>query len=69
MDQELRSTNGIETDIGWIKRSLERIEKKVDCLEKKTVDLLIWKAKVIGVSIGGSAVISFIVSILIKIFR
>ena len=59
MDTEQRSTNGIETDIEWIKKSLSRIEKKMECLEKKTIDLLIWKAKIIGISIGGSAVISF----------
>ena len=68
MDKEPRSLNGIETDIEWIKEILERIENKVDCLEKKTINLMMWRAKIIGISIGVSALISTI-GVLITFFR
>jgi len=68
MDKEPRSLNGIETDIEWIKEILERIENKVDCLEKKTINLMMWRAKIIGISIGVSALISTI-GVLIRFFR
>lgn len=68
MESTNRSLNGVETDIDWIKETLERIEKKVDCLEKKTINLLVWRAKIIGISIGISALISTI-GVLIRFYK
>ena len=70
-----RSVNGIETDITWIKKSLDRIEKNFDAIDKKMDNfanklerITNWKAKIIGISIGGSAGISLLISLL-KLFK
>ena len=68
MTKKTLGLNGIKTDISWIKETLERIEGKVNCLEKKTISLLVWRAKIIGISIGVSALISTI-GVLIRFYK
>ena len=69
----------VNTDIGWIKKSLTRLEKKIDDRDEKMEKKIdkheeeikantMWRWKVIGISIGGSAIIS-IVTLIFKFTR
>lgn len=59
--KDIRTLNGVDTDIKWIIATLERLEGKQDKHEKITQSLVNWKWKIIGISIGGSTVISTLI--------
>lgn len=63
MNNEERETlTGLNVHIKYIRETLVRLEGKIDEVENQTVDLLKWKWKIIGISIGGATTISIIIS-------
>ncbi|GAG76941.1 unnamed protein product [marine sediment metagenome] len=59
---EKETLAGLNVHIEYIRGTLTRLEKKIDELENQTTDLLKWKWKIIGISIGGATTISIIIS-------
>ena len=78
--KERVTLEAVNTDVGWIKTTLIRLEEKIDDRDEKTEKKIekheedikantAWRWKTagisIGISIGGSAVISIVTLILI----
>lgn len=66
---DIRTLNGLNTDINWIKATLVRLEKKMDTHEEETKGLTAWRNKVVGLSVGTSTGIAIIISIITLIIK
>ena len=65
MNSKERTTlEGLNVHIEYIRGTLTRLEKKIDELENQTTDLLKWKWKIIGISIGSSTGVALLISII-----
>ena len=70
MNSEEKTTlTGLNVHVEYIRETLVRLEGKIDELEKQTIDLLKWKWKIIGISIGGATIISIIISAITLILK
>lgn len=70
MNNEERETlSGLNVHIKYIRETLVRLEGKIDEVEQQTTNLLAWRGKVIGISIGTSTGIAMIISIISLILK
>lgn len=47
-----------------LRRDIARLETKVDGLDKKVDDLVVWRARLLGIAAG----VSFIVALVVRLF-
>ena len=67
--KDIRTLNGVDTDIKWIKNTLVRLEQKMDKHEEETKGLTAWRNRTVGLSIGTSTGIAIIISIITLIIK
>ena len=67
--KEKTTLAGLNVHVEYIRETLVRLEGKIEELEKQTTDLLKWKWKIIGISIGGAIIISIMISAVTLILK
>lgn len=66
---DVRTLNGLNTDINWIKNTLVRLEQKMDKHEEETKGLTAWRNRVVGLSVGTSTIVAITISIITLIIK
>lgn len=67
--KDIRTLNGVDTDIKWIRETLIRLEQKMDRHEEETKGLTAWRNRVVGLSVGTSTIVAITISIITLIIK